>query len=236
MADMDYEAVFLDAGGVLVLPNVQALADALAAAGVTISRDQDRMNRAHYLGMRAIDAGTVDEQPERYLAAVLAELGLGRDAMDAAGQAMAQLAERPASETWNVVPAGTLDGLRALEATGVTLAIVSNSDGTVEDSLRNLGVCQVGEGHGVGMCVVVDSFVVEAEKPKPEIFSHALRAAGSPPERTLHVGDGVRYDVDGARAAGIGPMHFDPYGMCEMDDHPHCASLSELADRLRAAA
>jgi putative hydrolase of the HAD superfamily len=233
---MQYDAVFLDAGGVLVLPNVSVMADALEAEGIAIPRDQQRLDRAHYLGMRAIDTGAGEDQSERYVTAMLTALGVDAGTLGAAGDALARMSERPASETWNVVPPGTLDGMRALEATGVQLAIVSNSDGTVEDSLRKLGVCQVGEGRGVGLCGVVDSFVVEAEKPKPEIFGHALRAAGSRPERTLHVGDGVRYDVDGARAAGIDPMHFDPYGLCDMADHPHVASLAELADGLRAAA
>lgn len=235
MGAMDYDAILLDAGGVLVLPAVDVMADALATAGITVPRDQERLNRAHYLGMRAIDTGPV-EQPERYLDAVLGELGVDAGRLDAAAEAMALMAARPSSETWNAVPAGTLEGLRAIEATGVKLAIVSNSDGTVESSLRNLNLCQVGEGSGVDMCVVVDSFVVEAEKPRPEIFGHALRATGSRPERTLHVGDGVHYDVEGARAAGIDPMHFDPYGLCGLTDHPHVASLAALADRLQRAA
>ncbi len=236
MAGMDYDAIFLDAGGVLVLPDVDAIADLLAAGGLSIPRDQARMSRAHYLGMRALDAGPPDESSEHYLAASLGEMGIGTDDLPAAAEAMGRAAGRPASEIWRSVPTGTLDGLRALDATGVTLAIVSNSDGSVEDSLRALGVCQVGEGRGVRMCAVVDSFVVEAEKPKPEIFDHALRASGSSPERTLHVGDGVRYDVEGARAAGIAPMHFDPFGLCELPDHPHVGSLTDLAERLRAAA
>lgn len=229
MGDVDYDAVFLDAGGVLVLPNVDVLADALATTGIELQGDQEDLNRAHYVAMRAIDTAPTGAAPD-YLAEILRAMGLGADALPAATEALAVLTRIPASKTWNVVPAGTLAGLRALEATGVRLAVVSNSDGTVEDSLRDLGLCQVGEGSGVRMCVVIDSFVVEAHKPMPEIFSHALAAAGSRPERTLHVGDGVRYDVEGARAAGIAPMHFDPYRLCEMDDHPHVATLSALAD------
>jgi putative hydrolase of the HAD superfamily len=232
MGCMDCDAVFLDAGGVLVLPNVDVFADVFAAAGITLPREQDLLNRAHYLAMRAVDAGPPDAAALHYLAGILEALGLGRQTLPAAASAMRQLADRPSSGVWNVVPPGTLDGLRALEATGVALAVVSNADGTVEESLRNLGLCQVGEGPGVGICVVVDSFVVEAEKPLPEIFAHALASSGSRPDRTLHVGDGVRYDVQGARAAGIRPMHFDPFALCDLDDHPHVASLVELAHRL----
>jgi putative hydrolase of the HAD superfamily len=231
MGAMEYEAVFLDAGGVLVLPSVDVLADALATAGIELPRDQEALQQAHHAGMRAIDTTPADAPPD-YLTEVLRAMGVGADALPAAADALADLTRMPASRAWSVVPPGTLDGLRALEATSVTLAVVSNSDGTIEDSLRNLGLCQVGEGSGVKVCVVVDSFVVEAHKPMPEIFNHALAAADARPERTLHVGDGVHYDVEGARAAGIAPMHFDPYRLCDMDDHPHVASLSALADLL----
>lgn len=40
-------------------------------------------------------------------------------------------------------------------------------------------------------------------KPRPELFVHALRVAGSAPERTLVVGDRAETDVAGARAAGL---------------------------------
>jgi hypothetical protein len=40
----------------------------------------------------------------------------------------------------------------------------------------------------------------------------------------------VRYDVRGARAAGLLPVHFDPYELCrERDDHAHVKRLTELA-------
>lgn len=233
---MDYDAILLDAGGVLLLPDVEVIASALEGAGITIDADQERMFRAHYAGMRAIDDAPADDDGRAYVLAMLAALGVPNEQREAAAQAIGAAWSQPASEVWRAVPPGTLEGLGALEATGVELAIVSNSDGTVEESLRQLGLCQVGEGGGVGMCIVVDSFVVEVEKPKPEIFSHALSAAGSAPERTLHVGDGVRYDVEGARAAGIAPMHFDPFSLCTATDHPHVASLGDLAAALRSAA
>ena len=42
-----------------------------------------------------------------------------------------------------------------------------------------------------------------AAKPDPRIFAAATDLAGSDPARTLHVGDHPRYDVDGARMAGL---------------------------------
>jgi putative hydrolase of the HAD superfamily len=46
---------------------------------------------------------------------------------------------------------------------------------------------------------------------------------------TVHVGDSVRMDVGGARAAGIRPLHLDPFGFCSAADHEHVRSLEEVA-------
>jgi len=79
--------------------------------------------------------------------------------------------------------------------------------------------------------VVVDSAVVGVSKPDPAIFRIALDALGVPPSRTvLHVGDSLRYDVTGALAAGLQPVHLDPNGFCPAPDgHRHIRALAELA-------
>jgi putative hydrolase of the HAD superfamily len=55
-----------------------------------------------------------------------------------------------------------------------------------------------------------------------------------PPSRTvLHVGDSLRFDVAGALAAGLQPVHLDPYGFCPAPvGHPHIRALAELAGML----
>ena len=53
-------------------------------------------------------------------------------------------------------------------------------------------------------------------KPDPAIFAHGLAALGHPdPARVAYVGDSVTMDVEGAAAAGLHPVHLDPY-----DDWP----------------
>ena len=132
-----------------------------------------------------------------------------------------------------------MDGLRAVAALGLPMGVVSNSDGSVEGDLRRLGVCYVpdaadgpGPAAGVEMGVILDSAVVGVAKPDPAIFRIALDALGVPADRAvLHVGDSLRYDVAGALAAGLQPVHMDPYGFCPAPDgHPHVRSLAELAE------
>ena len=135
---------------------------------------------------------------------------------------------------WSRPVPGALDGLRALAATGVALAIVSNSDGTLEERLGREGICQVGPGTGVPMAIVVDSDAVGVAKPDPAIFHLALEATGIAPDRALHVGDTVGADVEGALAAGVRPVHLDPYGFCTDRTHPHVADLTMLVAALSA--
>ena len=59
----------------------------------------------------------------------------------------------------------------------------------------------------------------------------ALEALGAEVSRSLYVGDSVRYDVMGAQAAGLHPVHLDPYELCD-GIHGHVAALAELTDVL----
>ena len=127
---------------------------------------------------------------------------------------------------------GSLDGLRALAATGVALAIVSNSDGTLEERLGTRGSARSDEGAGVPMTIVIDSDAVGVAKPDPAIFHIALEATGVAPERVLHIGDIVGADVAGALAAGVRPLHLDPYGFCDDDSHPHILDIATVAAAL----
>jgi putative hydrolase of the HAD superfamily len=80
--------------------------------------------------------------------------------------------------------------------------------------------------------VVLDSAVVGVSKPDPRIFALALDALGVPQSASgtvVHVGDSLRYDVTGAIAAGVRPLHLDPYGFCPAPDgHEHIRRLDQI--------
>ena len=50
------------------------------------------------------------------------------------------------------------------------------------------------------------------KKPNPEIFHYALKKAGATAEESLVIGDEMAVDIDGARAAGIDQVFFNPSG------------------------
>jgi len=229
----EVEAVFLDVGGVLHLPDPGIIGEALRRAGVDGSLHPELLDRAHYAGVAAL----VDwPEVERgiwtaYQEAYAREVGAPPECIP---DVVAELDVAFASDgIWGRLVPGSMDGLHALYGTGVALAIVSNSDGTLEGRLAREGICQVGPGRGVPMSIVIDSAAVGVAKPDPAIFTIALEATGVAPERTLHIGDTVGADVDGALAAGVRPVHLDPFGFCADDSHPHVPDLATVAAALR---
>jgi putative hydrolase of the HAD superfamily len=231
--DSGVSAILLDAGGVLVFPQPDLLRPPLRALGVT--PDIASFERAHYRAMVVQDlAGTPPVAGtwwREYLVGYLAACGV---AEDRCRDVAAEVAEATAGRAWTHVGTGAMAGLRALAAAGLPMGVVSNSDGTVQAELRRLGVCHVPDGQepaGVPVGVVVDSAVVGVAKPDPAIFGIALAALGVPASGTvLHVGDSLRYDVAGALAAGLQPVHLDPHGFCPAPDgHRHTRTLAELA-------
>ena len=67
---------------------------------------------------------------------------------------------------------------------------------------------------GSGMEPYFETLTVSEEvgvkKPNPEIFRYALRKAKAAAEESLVIGDEMAVDIDGARAAGIDQIFFNP--------------------------
>ena len=238
MVPPSVRAVVLDVGGVFFLPSPHHFRPALSAVGIE-SRPEDAVwHRAHYVATAALDrAGMAGAaRPERwdaYLAAFAAEVVPG--GMEAADFAPFWLG--PSLDRWRWIQAPAVDALRRLVGAGWPVAVVSNSDGTVEAALRERGVCQVGPGSGARVLHVVDSHLVGVEKPDPAVFEPALAALaadGIAREHCIYLGDTYVADVVGARAAGLHPVQIDPYGLYADLDHDRVVSVDELVDALLA--
>lgn len=221
-----FDAVSLDVGGVLVVPDHGVLAGALAETG--IDHDRPRFGVGHYLAMAAMDRATSDpEDFTDYLWGFVAEVVVAEEDRGRAHDALLEVLQTP---VWCQPVAGSRAGLRALAEAEVRLAVTSNSDGSVADLLRRHEWVQVGDGPGAPVEVVTDSGIVGVGKPDPRVFQATIDALGLPPERILHVGDSVHYDVEGAAAVGLQTVHMDPFGLCRSTSHPHIQRLGELLD------
>ena len=98
-----------------------------------------------------------------------------------------------------VVVEGGRQVLEELGRRGYTLGIISNLIGTREipEWLEN-------EEYARYFKAVVLSSVLGIRKPSPEIYYEAARQAGVKPEQCAYVGDNLKRDVTGTRAAGFG--------------------------------
>lgn len=237
-ANPPVNAILLDAGGVMLFPAPELVLPPLRTAGVDPSPAD--LVRAHYRAMA--DGDEPGRQPPsgqwwlEYLRDYVTACGVPPGDVDAIAADIVGLTQ---GFSWTHVGPGVEDALRGIAALGVPLGVVSNSTGEVEQVLRRLDVCYALDGsadaggcRGVEVGVVIDSAVVGVSKPDPRIFSLALDALGVPAAASgtvVHVGDSLRYDVAGAIAAGVRPVHLDPYGYCPAPaGHEHIRRLDEV--------
>jgi putative hydrolase of the HAD superfamily len=220
------DAVLVDAGGVLLVPDPVAIRRELEPYGAT--PDDEACIRAHYVSMREVDILGEGDWPavDRCFARAA---GVPEERVEDAITAIDSIYF---GERW--APAeGAAEALVALQRADIPLAVVSNAGGTMEHQLLTHEVCSVDGRTHARVAIVVDSHIVGVEKPDPKIFGFALDILGFDPTHCLYVGDTVHFDVHGARAAGLWPIHIDPYELCPgADDHPHAPSLAAVADEV----
>src|SRR5437763_1433574 len=112
------DAVILDVGGVLLVPHAEAVNPALEPFGIRLSLEQ--AERAHYAGIRTLDAG--DDAAARdgsaYLVGYVAAVGVADDEREHALTRLAEAFGSPSADVWRQQVRGSLDGLRRLAESG----------------------------------------------------------------------------------------------------------------------
>jgi putative hydrolase of the HAD superfamily len=220
--------VLLDAAGVMVLPARHLVSDALQRTGIEI--DPAAVPSAHYRAVSRLDRDPrLRAVPDAYMRCLCAALGADGEA---AVSAVTELGDRAKSGhiLWSEPAPHVAGTLEALGRAGIAVLVVTNSDGHAAENLRDSGVCEA----GVNVLDVIDSHVVGSSKPDPTIFRAALARAGAAAGQVVragevvHIGDMISADIDGARAAGIEPIHVDPIRACRRSDHRHIRSLRGL--------
>jgi putative hydrolase of the HAD superfamily len=227
MTGARFDAVLLDAGGVLVLPDPTVLAPLLAPYGGDPSIDAHR--RAHYAAMAAKSRSrSAETEWGDYNLAYVDSVGCRPDIREHAAEV---LDHTRSAHLWRWAIPETMAALAALAEVGVPMGVVSNASGQIEAVLRHTEVCAVGDGCGVPMRVIVDSHLVGVAKPDPRIFDHALvHFAEFQRHRIAYVGDSVTMDVAAARGAGLHPLLVDPYGDHHGADYETIRSVADLLD------
>jgi HAD superfamily hydrolase (TIGR01549 family) len=157
---------------------------------------------------------TIDDARRERFGRLLAQAGASDGSM---ADEVASNYRRTYAANWHPVD-GAIDLLRAVRAGGHRVVIVTNN-GVAEQQLK-LERC------GIGECidVMVTSEEIGITKPDPRIFEHALDRVGAKASEAVMLGDAWATDIEGARAAGVVPVWFNPRRQPTPD-----ATVAELA-------
>jgi HAD superfamily hydrolase (TIGR01549 family) len=102
--------------------------------------------------------------------------------------------EQPRANLWRAEVPGMVALARELSASGVPVAVLSNSEGRLAELLAEIGIADA-------FSAVVDSGRIGIEKPDRRIFDHTLAALGVT-QPGIHIGDSWPADIQGALGAG----------------------------------
>ena len=115
--------------------------------------------------------------------------------------------------------------LESVRGRGLCVGVISNFDSRLPPILRELGFESLVD-------TVVYSTRCGAAKPDARIFRHALKALGATAETTLHVGDSLDSDYQGAIAAGMAALHLDREGSKPVGGVTRIVNLIDVENHL----
>jgi HAD superfamily hydrolase (TIGR01509 family) len=226
-------AVLVDVGFTLTFWDGERIAAHAAAAGVTVApaaiERAETIIRTETRELEGTPMRTHDDGGRRYLGDVfrraLSLCDTGADDATLARAAEYIHARHLEKNVWRRVGAGNRDALQRLRDAGRRLAVVSNSEGTVEAMLAEVGLRPFFE-------TVVDSGVVGSVKPDARIFQIALDRLQLAPSEALMVGDLPTADVFGPRALGIRAALIDPHDLHPWVPAPRFPDVAAFAAAL----
>ena len=235
----DIDTVLLDVGNTLISIDFDRVAAELTARRLSCAADALRRAEAAARPGYSTRVFVTGTRPDRslfhsYLCAILEQAesltALSPTAIDELVTEIGPILrpEGRASALWRMVMPGVPEALARMSRLGLTLAVVSNSDGTCAQSLEEAGLLR-------HLNFVIDSEVVGVEKPDPRIFEIALARGRANPQHALYVGDLYHADVVGARRAGLHALLLDPYSDWPALDCERAADLTAVADRFEDA-
>ena len=178
-------------------------------------------------------------QAYRALRAEIAATGLERDAVactlatllavespvaaDLAAEVIDELMREALASTWPVP--GALEAVWYLRRQGIRCAVVSSAvhHDFVAWTIERFGLRDA-------FVAIVTSASAGYYKSRPEIYTTALDLLGARPDEVAHVGDSYRFDVQGARRAGLRAIWYaDTVAAMAHADNEADATVADLA-------
>jgi putative hydrolase of the HAD superfamily len=136
----------------------------------------------------------------RYFDCYLESLGIGDPGRTIAA-AMADWSRDPAGYT---VTPGSFELLTGLRRKGYRVGMLSNWDVSLPQFCREIGFTPE------MATMILASDEIGLRKPDPALFLEGCRRLGTPPDRTLFVGDSLEKDILGAMRAGLESLWYNP--------------------------
>lgn len=216
---MPIEAIFFDVGYTLLFPNHEKTLAPLWNRGIhpTVAQlgGAERVARQE-LDLLLAQARKIDQQYwETYYGYLLRSLGINDVSLRLELVSLIRT-----SSNWTRISPGTIDVLESFKKQ-YRLAVISNSDGRMDEVLVRVGLGKYFEK-------VIDSGNVGHEKPAPQIFQAALSALSITADRAAYVGDIYSVDYLGAQKVGINAVLMDVNGVYATRNVPRIESLDEL--------
>jgi putative hydrolase of the HAD superfamily len=213
--------IFFDVGNTLLFPNrTRILAPISSDRHPTLEQWQALERRTKQEFDQGMQSGRIDHSFwwifHTHLLQQLGEDASVRDSL---------VENTQKSTNWDQILPATREALNRI-GQSFRIAVISNSDGRIEQVLSHCGIGDCFE-------TVTDSGTVGVEKPRLEIFQAALRAMKAHAEESLYVGDMYSVDYVGARNAGMQAVLFDVSGAYRDREVPRVESLKQLETWLR---
>ncbi len=225
------QALLLDAGNTVVFLDHAVVAETLAELGhdVALASLASALRTANQHYARALRGGAAHEDGwQHFMASWLAAAGVETAAV--ASAVVRLRAVHDEFNLWRKVPPGLIEALGQLSETGVSLGIVSNSEGKLARLFAQLGLDHAFD-------IIIDSAVEGVRKPDPEIFHRACRRLAIEPSDCLYAGDIPEVDVVGAQQAGLAGVLIDPFDVYpDYQDAPRYPSVAALVTELLGTA
>lgn len=223
-----FDTILFDAGGTLIMPDCDRVARILGSTNPAVAA---RMAQSWYRTIFAYDElllitgkdwrGTPGDNLWTWFWNRMGEaVGLPPLTEEVSERLREENRARPLWDQAN----GEAHALLAHLHGNYRLGVVSNSDGSVADTLERVGLAKWFD-------VIVDSEVVGVSKPDPAIFDFALKPLKSDPARTVYIGDSYALDCVGAGRAGLYAILLDPHGLHTHRGVERVARLSDLCQR-----
>ena len=217
--------IFFDVGNTLLFPNHERIHAPLAERGVVPDpghlRDLERRTKNKFDSLMTQNGSHDHSFWWMFYTQLLQELSLNDDVVR--DQLVTGIRN---SANWDRVLPGTCERLQQIGAQ-YRIGVISNADGKIEQVLAK---CEIAHCFRT----ITDSGLVGFEKPRPEIFQHALASLNAEPQESLYVGDVYSVDYVGATAAGMQAILMDVSGAYRDKGVSRVESLEQLQSLIQA--